>query len=258
MINKGQLRSALAAVVRHKAPITVDFSRVEPAAREFGYRRGTPIDRYYIERYLRAQEERIFGDVLEVGDAQYTTCFSKRVASSRVLVPPEAASGRPLDQSYLVADLTRGEQIPEAQFDTFICTQTFNFIYDFKAAIAGAYRLLRRQGCLVGTVAGLSQVSVYDQSRWGDYWRFMPAGIKRALEEAFGSRVEVAAYGNAGAAHCYLEGVAVEDLPDPRILDAVDCEYPIVVGFIARKEPVAGEGLRVAAHDQAEPRSCAS
>ena len=45
-----------------------DFNRVTPISSNFGFDRGTPIDRYYIERFLHRHTSDIQGRALEVGD----------------------------------------------------------------------------------------------------------------------------------------------------------------------------------------------
>ena len=45
-----------------------DLGAVEPISDDFGFDRGTPIDRFYIERFLRDNAAAIAGRVLEVGD----------------------------------------------------------------------------------------------------------------------------------------------------------------------------------------------
>jgi hypothetical protein len=45
-----------------------DLRRLQPVSREFGYDRGLPIDRYYIERFLEAHRWDIYGRTLEIGD----------------------------------------------------------------------------------------------------------------------------------------------------------------------------------------------
>ena len=53
----------------------VNLRRLRPFSDRYGYDRGTPIDRFYIERFLEAHANRIHGNVLEVKDAQYTPRF---------------------------------------------------------------------------------------------------------------------------------------------------------------------------------------
>ncbi|TIX96711.1 MAG: hypothetical protein E5V18_27200, partial [Mesorhizobium sp.] len=49
-----------------------DFARTMPMSRSFGYDRGKPIDRYYIENFLQLNAADIHGRVLEIGDNSYT------------------------------------------------------------------------------------------------------------------------------------------------------------------------------------------
>ena len=52
-----------------------NLRRTHPFSGRYGYDRGTPVDRYYIERFLDQHTTRIRGDVLEVKDASYTRRF---------------------------------------------------------------------------------------------------------------------------------------------------------------------------------------
>ena len=62
------------------------FRRTSPIARDWGYERGVPIDRYYIERFLAERATDIRGAVLEVQEADYTTRFgANRVTRSDVV-----------------------------------------------------------------------------------------------------------------------------------------------------------------------------
>src|SRR3954462_14787404 len=69
-----------------------DLRRTTPIASDFGYGRGGPVDRYYIESFLEQHRRDVRGRVLEVGDASYTHRFgSPSVARVDVLhVDPEA------------------------------------------------------------------------------------------------------------------------------------------------------------------------
>ena len=135
----------------------------------------------------------------------------------------------------IIGDLTRKESLPSNEIDCFICTQTFNVIYDIKKAIEGAHFLLKENGILLATVAGLTQISRYDMERWGDYWRFTDLSIKKLFEESGFNEVEVTVFGNILAAIALLQGLAVEDLPEASLLDNVDQDYQITIGIVARK-----------------------
>jgi hypothetical protein len=91
----------------------------------FGFDRGQPIDRYYIEAFLLNHSSDIHGSVLEIGDPEYTIKFGgNRVISADVL---HAEPGNP--QATLVGDLETGQGLPIDAFDCTILTQTFPCIY---------------------------------------------------------------------------------------------------------------------------------
>ena len=55
--------------------------RTQPLSRHWGFDRGTPVDRWYIERWLAGQARDIRGSVLEVKDSGYTTRFGAGVTA---------------------------------------------------------------------------------------------------------------------------------------------------------------------------------
>src|SRR6478735_5047329 len=60
-----------------------DFGRTEPVSVDFGFDRGLPIDRYFVEGFLARNASRIRGRVLEIGDNEYTLRFGgKQVEKS--------------------------------------------------------------------------------------------------------------------------------------------------------------------------------
>lgn len=217
---------------RRKTPVVFgDPKRLTPVSATFGTERGTPIDRYYIERFLASHAQCVAGAALEVAEPLYMHKFGGgRVSEPIVLAYGEGDTS----EGVLAGDLSRRETLPQARFDCFVCTQTFNFIFEVKAAVEGAAWLLKPGGVLLGTVSGLSQISRYDMERWGDYWRFTDLSTRKLLEPHF-STVEIVTYGNALAASCFLQGVAVEDLPDRQLLDIVDPDYQLTIGFKAVK-----------------------
>jgi len=219
------------AVTRRLVPIdAATLTRPTPVSRCFAMDRGTPIDRYYIEKFLSRHASLIAGDVMEIGGAEYIRKFARDPRSVAVL---HATSGNP--QATLVADLTEPDTLPAARIDCLICTQTLNFIFDVGRAIEGMAKLLRPGGVALVTVAGISQISRYDMSRWGDYWRFTDAALRRLFAAQFDAHIEI--YGNVAAAVAFLQGVSVEDLPARAILDETDPDYQLNLGVVARRLP---------------------
>ena len=205
--------------------------RVTPISKQFGFDRGTPLDRYYIEAFLSRSAADIRGHVLEIGDDRYTRKFGdSRVTRSDILYPH---SGNP--QATLVADLTNAEHISSNSFDCIIVAQTLQFIYDFRAAVSHLHRILKPGGRLLATLPGISQISRYDMDRWGDFWRFTSLSARRLFEESFPKgNVSVQAHGNVLAAIAFLEGLALEELKQKE-LDEVDRDYELLITVRAVK-----------------------
>lgn len=202
-----------------------------PVSEVFGYDRGAQsIHRYYIDNYVAAHADKIQGAVLEVGDNMYTERFKSKVTDSNIIHYSEARK----PQAF-VGDLTQKATLPGAKYDCFICTQTFNFIYDFKEAIHGARYVLKDGGYLIATVSGIQQISKFDESRWGDYWRFTSEACVRSFSEVFGKdNVTVVSFGNVLSCIGAMEGLASSELT-PAELDVKDASYPLIIGILCRK-----------------------
>jgi glycosyltransferase involved in cell wall biosynthesis len=211
--------------------------RVTPLSREFGYDRGLPIDRYYIERFLSKNGSDIRGQVLEIADNTYTHRFGgERVTASDVL---HLEVGHP--KATIVGDLTCADHIPSDSFDCMILTQTLQFIYDMPAVLRTVKRILKPGGVVLATLPGISPISRYDTERWGHFWAFTTESARRLFEEVFPTaNIKIEAHGNVLAATAFLYGMASQELHQ-RELDDHDPDYQLIVTVRARK-PVNGYG----------------
>ena len=146
--------------------------RVTPISRAFGLDRGRPVDRYYIEAFIKRHRHDIRGRVLEAGGlVNYTRQFGgDSVTQADILYPLD---GHP--DATILGDLATGEGIPSGAFDCLILTQVYPCIYDVRAAVANSFRALKDGGVLLATLPGISQICRYDMEQWGDYWRFTDA-----------------------------------------------------------------------------------
>jgi glycosyltransferase involved in cell wall biosynthesis/SAM-dependent methyltransferase len=206
-----------------------DLRRLSPISRGFGVGRGTPVDRYYIERFLAQNAGDIRGRTLEIADNDYTVRFGgERVTRSDVL---HAVPGNP--KATLVGDLATGAGIPSSAFDCIVLTQTLLFIYELRETVAQIRNALRPGGVALISIPGISQISRYDADRWGDYWRFTDASARRLFGDVFGAEsVTVVTYGNVLAACAFLHGVAVQELREAE-LDHHDGDYQVIIGIRA-------------------------
>jgi len=211
-----------------------DLRQVRPISKAWGYDRGKPIDRHYIETFLEAYADDMRGRALEVKDDQYLRRYGRRVERRDILQPVPGGAAT------VVADLTRAEQVPEAAFDTFVCTQVLHFVADLEAAIAGCRRLLRPGGVLLATVPCLARVEDAPEDSAGDYWRFTLPSTRRLFGGVFGDQnVQIEQYGNVLAAVAFLHGLAAEELSAEELAVA-DPAFPVIVGIRAR---VAERGI---------------
>ena len=198
--------------------------RLTPISRTFGFDRGLPIDRYYIERFLSAHGGDIRGDVLEIGDDTYTRRFGgDRVKKSDVLHVSEENP-----KATIVGDLTCAAHIPSDSFDCVILTQTLHLIYDVRGALKTLHRILKPGGVLLATFPGISQMS-YDRWRESWYWAFTHLSARRLFEEIFPTaNVNVEVCGNVLAAIAFLHGLATEELRQEE-LDYRDAHYEVSI-----------------------------
>jgi SAM-dependent methyltransferase len=208
-----------------------DAARVAPISRNFGFDRGTPVDRYYIESFLSKHGDDIRGVVLEIGDDAYTRRFGgERVERSEVL---HADGSNP--RATIVGDLQDPACLLPGSFDCIILTQTLHLVFDMGAAIDTLHRALKPGGVLLLTVPGITQVDT--SGEWGGswYWSLTSLSIRRLLERRFPSaEIDVAVHGNVFAAAAFLYGLAVEEL-SPADLDVNDASYPVTVAARARQ-----------------------
>jgi hypothetical protein len=190
------------------------LTRLDPVSRTFGFDRGKPVDRWYIERFLSAHAGDVRGRVLEVAETTYTQWYGgDDVTRSDVLY---AAPGNPA--ATVVGNLATGEGLPLEAYDCFIMTQTLQVIYDVAAAVRGTRKVLAPNGVLLATVPGISQISREDRRDWGDWWRFTSDSARRLFTEAYGAEnVEVEAHGNVLSAACFLYGLAAPELGEEEL-----------------------------------------
>ena len=204
--------------------------RSGPISREFGYDRGTPIDRYYIDQFLGSHTADIAGRVLEVGDDTYTRRFGSSVVSTRDILHVSELS----PVATIIGDLTDEHTIPEGVFDCAIVTQTLHLIFQPQIAVKNLHRGLSPSGVLLVTAPGITPIST---DEWKDtwYWSFTRHSMRRMFSDIFGSdSIEVVCYGNVFAATCFLEGVALEDVTTSE-LAARDPYFDVLICVRARK-----------------------
>jgi SAM-dependent methyltransferase len=200
--------------------------RTRPLSDNWGYDRGWPIDRYYIQSFLERHRADIHGRVLEVKDTLYTSRLGVDVDEKDVLDVDPAN-----EEATFVADLAHAESVPSVTFDCFVLTQTLQFVSEPVEAIRHAHRILKPGGVLLVTVPVVSKL----ESSFPDLWRFTPALCERLFADRFGAEnVEIWSPGNVLVTIAFLAGMAVDELR-PRELADHDPRFPLIVAVRAVK-----------------------
>jgi peptidoglycan/xylan/chitin deacetylase (PgdA/CDA1 family) len=202
--------------------------RLSPTTRDWGYSRGTPIDRHYIEQFLARHSADIRGRVLEVRDDSYATRFGGDAVTRTDVIDIDATN----EHATIIADLRCAATIPDGTYDCVILTQTAQLVDDMAAVIAECARVLRHGGVLLATFPALSQVCI-EYGTGGDMWRMTPAGARRLCEAAFHpADLEVSSAGNVLTSTAFLHGLACHEL-EPRELSTDDPHFPLVTAVRA-------------------------
>ncbi len=200
------------------------LNRTSPISTEFGYDRGGPLDRYYIEKFLKESSPLIKGQVLEIGDNAYTLKFGgTKLTKSDILHVDDSN-----EQATFIGDLSNAPHIPSNTFDCIVLTQTLHLIYDYKAAIETCYRILKPGGTLLLTVPGISHIA---QDEWGKYWlwSFTDVSMQKIMGEYFDEdKISIKTYGNVLVASAFLYGMGLPEISKEK-LDHHDPHYQVII-----------------------------
>jgi SAM-dependent methyltransferase len=214
-------RAARATLRRWNRPRWGNLRRATPFSDRFGFDRGTPIDRHYLDRYFAAHAADITGRVLEIKEPAYTDRFGHDVSSVDI-VDIEPRNPRVT----VLADLAEAGSLPAETWDCVVVPQTLQYVDDPATAVANLWQAVRPGGVLLVTVPSLARrdPSASDIDRW----RFLPAGLAVLLERGCpGGTVTMASYGSLVSDMGFLLGLAAEELGE-RDLDRTDERHPLL------------------------------
>ena len=201
-----------------------DFGRLWPFSQRFGFDRGAPVDRYYLQQFVRSIRPVVRGRCLEIGGSRWSNWFYRfDVDEFRSL---ELEQSRIADD--LVGDAADRGVLDPASWDSILAFHVLEHCPNPFAVVSNMRAWLRPNGHACIAVPCAQRVHSYP----GDYWRFMPDGL-RVLFSDF-SEVNVSTYGNPltvvsnymGLSHTEL---AAEDM------NAAHPDYPVLACVVARK-----------------------
>ena len=212
-----------------------DLRRVDPVSREWGYDRGEPVDRRYIDEFLASHSSDVSGAVLEVQEDDFSRAYGGARVTEYSVLDIDAGNRR----ATVLADLRHCPDIPADRFDCVILTQTLHVIDDMAAALGECYRILKPGGVLLATVPAASRVCL-EYGEEGDFWRATPAGARALFRFAFTpAHLSTTSFGNILTNTAFLHGLAASEITEPEFA-ASDPYFPALTGIRARKTDAPG------------------
>ncbi len=201
--------------------------QVEPISTKYGFDRGTPIDRYYIENFIKANKDLIKGVCLEITD----TAYIDKYGEGKVTKADALDINKNNKMATVYGDLRDLSNIDSNSYDCLIITQTFVMIDEYEAALRECHRILKPGGFALVTMPCLGPVWNIDSH----YWRWTRASAEYLFRKYFpNDSLEVQTYGNAFAGQCFWVGMALEEVPTDK-LNENDKFFPVIVSVKVRK-----------------------
>lgn len=209
--------------------------RARPVSTNWGFDRGGPVDRWYIEHFLQAHRADIQGRVLEVGADRYASRYGGDQIASLDLLDVDAANR----EASIIADLSAPDTLPDAAYDCVIVTQTLHLIFDVSSAVRGVVRMLAPGGVALITVPGITPIEPpASGATW--HWSLTTLSLAELLRTCAGHcEPRVDAYGNVLSATAFLFGLGAPELTRDE-LEYRDPAYPVIVTAHVRRPPGSG------------------
>ena len=201
-----------------------------------GRLRGTPVVRYYWERFLEERRDAFRGAGLEIGTVETLERMDAGLTSRDAL---DVSRHGP--DVTVVADLSRADSLPAEAYDCLVVPFTFQFIYDVEAALYHAVRILRPGGRLLANFpctdyyfpAGLEMFT--GRPIYLHHW-FTPLAVENLLRRVglVSGDFTVEVYGNLLARVAYEMNVPAEELT-ARELAHRDPGHPLLICVDVRR-----------------------
>ena len=223
------LRGSIMKIVKPKSGYMLfkPTRSLEPISAVFGFDRGKPVDRYYIESFLEECSSEIKGRCLEVHDDSYT----KRFGGNKVTKADVVDIDENNKHANIYADLSKADHIPSNTYDTLVITHTLGLIPEQEKAVEHLYRILKPGGKLILTVSAMGPYLVNGSG----YWRYTEKSVPYLLGKFFKkSKTKVAVYGNVLSGQAFWVGLSADELTKKE-LDHYDPRFPMVIASISEK-----------------------
>jgi len=201
-----------------------DLRRLVPICARFGFSRGAPIDRYYLDQFIHKIRPIVLGDVVEIGGkdsnrAAYQFDHATQYRGFDMFGDPDIS---------LVGDAHDPQALPEGQLDTIIAFNVLEHCPKPWLVIDNMRRWLKPGGMAIVMVPSCQRLHRMPE----DYWRPMPAALGHLFSTW--SDPELHVYGNPLTTIAAMMGISVGELSAAE-LDAFHPDYPVATCVIAKK-----------------------
>jgi hypothetical protein len=209
-----------------KLPRWGNLRVTEPFSSNWGIDRGTPVDRFFGDRFFAENRHLIRGKVLEIQNPVYTERYGVGV---------QQADSVDIDGQFgptIVCDLAKAEGvIPSDAYDCFLLPYTLLVVKDLEGALRNAMRIVKPGGTVLATTSVLTPVF----AEYPEYWRMTENGWRELLARVWpGCEVDVRTHGNCVAAVASILGLAQEELRTEE-LERQDQRYPVLISILGKK-----------------------
>lgn len=201
-----------------------DLRRVAPFDPMFGFTRGTPIDRYYLDRFIEHIRPEVRGAVLEIGGSR----ANREKYRFDAAIEYRAMDVQRSPDVDLVGDAHDRGAIPPGTLDAIVIFNVLEHCARPWIVAENLHAWLRVGGKVFAMVPSVQRV----HGRPKDYWRPYPDGMEALFAHFARSRLFV--YGNPLTSLAATMGIAVEELSTDE-LDRVNAAYPVATCVVAEK-----------------------
>ena len=210
----------------YPVPFWGNLRRTKPLSCNFGFERGTPVDRFYLHKFLEQNKHFITKDVLEIQVSDCSKQYGHNVLQQHTVdIIPN------FNPTYL-CDLAQSEAIiPSNAYDCFLMPNTLCVLKDIQICLTQAQRILKPGGVILATTVSFAPLC----PDVPDYWHMSKAGweeiVKKSLNQC---DVKIQSFGNSLIAMAAMLGLAMEEL-DPKEFEYQDPRFPVSITLWAQK-----------------------
>jgi SAM-dependent methyltransferase len=195
-----------------------------PISTGFGFERGTPIDRYYLNRFIEEVRSQVRGVVIEIGGSLnnrtvYNFVNAREYHAMDLIQRPDVD---------IVGNAEDPAAFPASSIDSVIAFNVLEHCREPWVVIDNALLWLKPGGALFCMVPNAQRIHKMP----GDYWRPLPQAVSWMLRRFSTHQLRV--YGNPIALVASFMGIASEEVPR-RDLDFFNPDYPVATCAVAIK-----------------------